>query len=207
MTPPKPIVLASSSPRRRELLEAMGIPFEVIPSSVDETKILADHPRTFALRAAYAKALDVASVQPEETWVLAADTVVTLRMRLFGKPDSPADAARMLRALSGQTHDVITGLALLEAGRNQSWLQPVATRVTFRELTDQEIQTYVETGEPMDKAGAYGIQGRGGDLIDTIDGDYFNVVGLPCEALAQLFEEAGLDLKVSLPEPPARWIT
>lgn len=185
----------------------MGIPFEVIPSSVDETKILADHPRTFALRAAYAKALDVASVQPEETWVLAADTVVTLRMRLFGKPDSPADAARMLRALSGQTHDVITGLALLEAGRNQSWLQPVATRVTFRELTDQEIQTYVETGEPMDKAGAYGIQGRGGDLIDTIDGDYFNVVGLPCEALAQLFEEAGLDLKVSLPEPPARWIT
>lgn len=201
------LVLASASPRRQELLEAMGVTFRCVPSAVDEKGILADHPRTFALRAAYAKAMDVASGQPEETWVLAADTVVTLKMRLFGKPESDADAIRMLRTLSGQTHEVITGLALLQAGRNQSWLQPVSTRVTFRELGDAEIEEYVNSGEPRDKAGAYGIQGLGGNLVETIDGDYFNVVGLPCDTLADLFEEAGLPAPKSIPQPPGRWIS
>ncbi|MCC5877732.1 MAG: septum formation protein Maf [Candidatus Sumerlaeia bacterium] len=202
----KPIILASASPRRQELLNAMGVPFSCVPSGVDERNILADHPRTFALRAAYAKAMDVASAQPEETWVLAADTVVAFKMRLFGKPESDLDAIRMLRILSGQTHEVITGLALLQAGRNQSWLQPISTRVTFRALSEEEITEYVNSGEPRDKAGAYGIQGLGGGLVDTIDGDYFNVVGLPCEALADLFEEAGLPAPPTIPQPPGRWI-
>jgi septum formation protein len=202
-----PLILASASPRRRELLTAMGIEFVVQPSTVDERAILADHPRTFALRAAFAKARQVAEEVPTDQWVLAADTVVTHRMRLFGKPESAQEAVNMLRTLSGQTHDVITGIALVQAGRPQSWLRPVTTRVTFRELDDQEIMDYVATGEPMDKAGAYGIQGRGGLLVDTIDGDYYNVVGLPCEALADLMEDAGFDLRPTIPLPPPRWIT
>lgn len=199
------IILASASPRRQELLHQMGIPFRVVPSTVDERGILADHPRTFALRAAFAKAQEVAQGQPEGTWVLAADTVVTHRMRLFGKPQSGGEAERMLRDLSGQTHEVITGCALIEAGRENSWLRAVSTRVRFRELSPFEITEYVNSGEPMDKAGAYGIQGAGGGLVEEIEGDYFNVVGLPCEALEELLEEAGLELRVEQPVAPPRW--
>lgn len=199
------IVLASASPRRRELLSLMGIPFRVDPSSVDETTILADHPRTFALRAAFAKANDVAGKQAEGTWILAADTVVTLRMRLFGKPADDFDAERMLRTLSGQTHEVITGCALVSAGGNNSLLRAISTRVRFRELTDVDISRYLETGEPMDKAGAYGIQGAGGELVDEIEGDYFNVVGLPCEAVEELFDDAGIAHSIRQPTPPRRW--
>jgi len=199
------LILASASPRRRELLDEMQLSFEVRPSKVDEKEILADHPRTFALRAAYAKAQDVAGQCEEGAWVLAADTVVTRKMILYGKPESEADARRMLKSLSGETHQVITGLALAEAGTMKSYLRAVATRVVFRELSETDIDVYLATGEPFDKAGAYGIQGEGGSLINHIEGDYFNVVGLPCVALGELLEEAGLELHPRLPESPERW--
>lgn len=199
------LILASGSPRRRELLHAMGIGHEMRVSTIDETRILADHPRTFALRAAYAKACDVANAAEEGSWVLAADTVVSRKMILFGKPTSPADAARMLRTLAGETHTVTTGLALARAGSMKTLMRAVDTRVVFRELTNAEIDAYIQTGEPEDKAGAYGIQGEGCKLVDHIEGDYFNVVGLPCEALLELLEEAELSIQARLPETPARW--
>lgn len=202
---PPPLILASGSPRRRELLVAMGIPFEVQKSTVDETTILADHPRTFALRAAFAKAKDVASRTGPDRWVLGADTVVTRKLRLYGKPRDPADAARMLGELSGETHDVITGMALCLSGSTTSHLLSATTRVVFRPLTPEEIDAYVATGEPMDKAGAYGIQGQGSGLIERIEGDYFNVVGLPCITLLELLREAGLFFGASIPDSPVRW--
>lgn len=199
------VVLASASPRRKELLASMGIVAETMASEVDELSIPADHPRTFAIRAAYAKATEVASRVPEGAWVIGADTVVTREMILYGKPNTTEEARRTLLALSGQVHDVITGIALVRAGSTTSYLHAERTRVYFRELNEQDIDSYIATGEPMDKAGAYGIQGRGGDLIERIEGDYYNVVGLPCRALATLLEESGESFAIRLPEVPKRW--
>lgn len=183
----------------------MGIAHEVVASNVDECLISADHPRTFALRAAFAKANDVAARQGDGTWVLAADTVVTLRQVLYGKPVTTDEARRMLRQLSGETHEVITALALAQAGTKNTYLRSATTTVTFRALSDRDIEEYVATGEPSDKAGAYGIQGHGGDLIERIRGDYFNVVGLPCALLVEMLAEAGLELGAHVPAPPSRW--
>lgn len=204
-TAPKPLLLASASPRRRELLAAMGLEFEVMPSAVDESAISADHPRTFALRAAFAKARDVAARLEPDRWVLAADTVVTRQMVLFGKPADAADARRMLRALSGETHEVITALALARSGAQETHLHATHTMVQFRPLTETEIDAYIATGEPTDKAGAYGIQGQGGDLIESIRGDYYNVVGLPCGALADMLQDNGLPGATIIPQAPLRW--
>lgn len=203
-TPP-PLILASRSPRRQELMRAMGMDFVVKESGVDETKLHADHPRTFALRAAFAKARDIADHADPPAVVIAADTVVTYRMRLFGKPRSEADARSMLRTLSGQTHQVITGIAIAEAGKPTVLMDSEETRVTFRTLDDAEIDDYLATGEPFDKAGAYGIQGHGGALVESIQGDYYNVVGLPCGLLLRMldsFMETGM---FRLPPPPERW--
>ncbi|HMX63011.1 MAG TPA: Maf family protein [Candidatus Sumerlaeota bacterium] len=199
------LILASGSPRRREILAAMGIPFEVRSSAVDESRISADHPRTFALRAAFAKASDVAAQAGEQDWVLGADTVVAKDLLLYGKPRDEADARRMLRALAGAPHDVYTAVALVKGGGRQSYLQSERTRVRFRALSDEEIEAYVRTGEPLDKAGAYGIQGKGAELIESIEGDFHNVMGLPCRALATLIEEAGLEISFRIPPPPERW--
>lgn len=199
------LILASASPRRRELLEAMGLVFDVEPSRVDESLIVADHPRTFALRAAFAKGRDVADRLEQGRWAIAADTVVAHGMILFGKPSTAEEARAALRSLSGKTHRVITGIALAAGGSATCHLVAEETSVTFRELTMAEIDAYIATGEPFDKAGGYGIQGAGGDLVSRIEGDYFNVVGLPCRALAGLMEEAGLEGPKSLPEPPERW--
>jgi len=199
------LTLASSSPRRTEILTAMGIPHTVVPSTVDESLIAADHPRTFALRAAFAKAREVADRQPDGTWVLGADTVVTQDLLLFGKPRDAAEAVRTLRRLAGTVHQVITAIALVRAGSITAYLHADTTRVRLRPITDEEIAEYVATGEPMDKAGAYGIQGIGGTLIEAIDGSYFNVVGLPAERLLNTLEEAGLEGPFRLPSPPQRW--
>ena len=199
------LILASGSPRRREILTAMGIPFEVRSSAVDESRISADHPRTFALRAAFAKAADVAAQAGEHDWVLGADTVVAKDLLLYGKPRDAADARRMLRALSGAPHDVYTAVALVKGGGRQSYLQSERTRVRFRALSDEEVEAYVRTGEPLDKAGAYGIQGKGAELIESIEGDFHNVMGLPCRALATLIEEAGLEISFTIPPSPERW--
>jgi septum formation protein len=200
-----PIVLASASPRRTEILRQMGIPHTVVPSTVDESRLSADHPRTFAIRAAYAKAMEVATRQPEGTLVLAADTVVTADMILYGKPTDPADAARMLRRLAGRAHEVITGVAIARAGSATCWLRSETTRVHFRPLDEALVERYVAGGEPMDKAGAYGIQGGGAALIERIEGDYFNVVGLPCGVVADLLDEAGWPGHIDVPAPPAPW--
>lgn len=183
----------------------MGIAHEVMPSSVDESKISADHPRTFALRAAYAKAKDVADRLEEGRWVLASDTVVALGLILFGKPANADEAKQMLRKLSGKTHDVITAIAITRVGAPELHLRSVTTRVTFREIFEPEIARYVATGEAFDKAGAYGIQGAAADLIDRIEGDYFTVVGLPCAAVRDLLAEVWEGFTCPLPTPPERW--
>lgn len=200
------LVLASASPRRIELLKAMGLDFSVAASGVDEESIPADHPRTFALRAAFAKASAVAERlgDEEDAWVLGADTVVTRNLKLFGKPRDAAEAKRMLAELSGREHQVITGVALVRCGAPESHLQSATTTVRFRTVLFEEIDRYVATGRPMDKAGAYGIQEEAGDFVDRIEGDYWNVVGLPCDLVADLVEsKAGARCRAPL--PPDRW--
>jgi septum formation protein len=198
------LLLASESPRRKELLTAMGIYFEARPAGIDEDSIPADHPRTLAIRLAYAKAMAILAQGPEEP-VFAADTVVALEGILYSKPGTAAQAREMLRNLSGREHEVITGVAIAMSDPHEVHLDSATTRVRFRSLSDEEIERYVATGEPMDKAGGYGIQGLGGDLIESIEGDYFNVVGLPCSLVAELLR-AHTDVVVGqLPQSPKRW--
>lgn len=206
MTMQEKLILASASPRRRELLATMGIACDVLPSQVDESKIAADHPKTFAFRAAYAKARDVADRAEAGRWVLASDTVVALGLMLLAKPEDAGDAARMLRLLSGKTHLVTTAIALARAGAEETHLRAVTTAVRFRELSPSEIDAYVSTGEPMDKAGGYGIQGSAAGLIEGIEGDYYTVVGLPCAELAALLGEVLPGLRCTVPPPPDRWL-
>jgi len=168
-------VLASRSPRRAELLQAAGFEFSVRAAEVDETPREGEAPREYVLRLAEEKARAVEADDGEI--VLAADTTVVLGSEIMGKPADSADAARMLRALSGQMHEVITGICL--RGGIQAVCDYASTAVWFAELSDAEITNYVASGEPMDKAGAYGIQGLGSRFIERIDGSYSNVVGLP----------------------------
>jgi septum formation protein len=189
------LILASASPRRQELLGLLGLPFEVIPSEVDEAALVRELgeqplPAEMARRLAEVKAADVAARHPDAL-VLGADTIVVLGDAILGKPVSPDDARRMLALLSGRTHQVITGIAL-RGGVSVS--DAVSTDVTFRELTSREIDAYVATGEPMDKAGAYALQGRAAVLIEGIHGDYTNVVGLPVPRLAILLRRSGIPI-------------
>lgn len=194
------LVLASASPRRRELFGLFGLPYEVIPSRYEEPTAPA-HPISlaeFTQNLATEKAREVAARTPG-AWVIGADTEVSLEPvgSPLGKPQDTEDAARMLKMLSGRSHLVCTGVTLIqvsESGAMQSPLQiAVSTRVTFRPLSAAMIADYVATGEPMDKAGAYGAQGYAAPFIERIEGDFFNVVGLPICALGQLLEQAGLD--------------
>lgn len=169
------LVLASRSPRRAELLQAAGIEFTVRIADVDETPLAGETPREYVLRVAEEKARAVAA--DEDEVVLAADTTVVLGGEIMGKPNDTADAARMLRALSGQRHEVITGTCLKQG---MEILRDItSTAVWFASVSHAEIADYVASGEPMDKAGAYGIQGLASRFIDRIDGSYTNVVGLP----------------------------
>jgi len=169
------LVLASRSPRRSELLRAAGFEFTVRPADVDETPRDGEDPRDYVLRIAGEKALAVDLADNEIA--LAADTTVVLRKAILGKPTDFADGTRMLRALSGQRHEVLTGICLR---RQDRLLRDIAsTAVWFAPLSDREIDDYVNSGEPMDKAGAYGIQGLASRYIERIDGSYSNVVGLP----------------------------
>lgn len=172
------LILASQSPRRRTLLEHIGFNFEVIPSDVDEESITAANPRALAVKLAYMKAATVADQAEPPALILAADTVVAMGNEVFGKPVDWADAARMLRALRGKTHQVITGVAVAVAG-GRCEVDATSTDVTMRDFSDDEIEAYIATGEPMDKAGAYAIQERGGTLVASHDGCWCNVVGLP----------------------------
>ena len=186
------MILASQSPRRRELLSEAGFELEILPADIDETRRDGESPvelveRLAAEKAEAARAALVAS--PADGLLVAADTIVWMDDEALGKPENPEDAARMLRELSGRTHHVSTGVCVLRlAGDGSSAAQASfveTTDVTFWELTDAEISAYVSTGEPLDKAGAYGIQGAGRLLVQEITGDYANVVGLPVSRLVR----------------------
>jgi septum formation protein len=191
-TPPHRLILASQSPRRQELLRVLDWPFDIIPSAVDEAAAPAGlAPARLAVGLAEQKAQDVAERYPG-AFVIGADTIVVLGDQVMGKPADMDDARRMLRALSGVTHQVLTGIAVRRAGSEPLLLSDVvATEVTFRRLTDNEIEAYLLTGEPMDKAGAYAIQGYGALLVAGVRGDYPNIVGLPVARLAELLRSVG----------------
>ncbi len=184
-----PLVLASASPRRRDLLRDLGVRFTVQPSGVEETVDPTLPPGEQAERVAARKAAHVAD-RLRECLILAADTIVVRDGRVFGKPADREEAIRMLRALAGGAHEVVTGVCVAHRARDLSLCRTVRTRVVFRAIRDEEIRRYVDTGEPFGKAGAYAIQGLGGLLVSGIDGDYSNVVGLPLGTTLDLLEEA-----------------
>jgi len=188
------LILASASPRRAEILRNAGIQFEISSADVDESPLGNELPGDYVRRLALAKALSVAEAnrgRAGEALVLGADTIVAVEGEILGKPSSPDDARRMLRRLSGNIHEVHTGLALLrKPGSKQSVVEEI-TRVHFAALTDLEIEEYIATGEPFDKAGAYAIQGVGGRYVTRIEGCYFNVMGLPLARLYSLLREFG----------------
>jgi septum formation protein len=188
VTPPR-ILLASSSPRRRELLTMIGIPHEVIPADIDESYLPGEVPLAHAERLAREKAGAVSARHPEAI-VIGADTIVVIDSVVLGKPKDAGDAARMLRELSGRTHTVFTAVAVQCDARIESGVEAVT--VTFRHLSDAEIVSYIDTGEPMDKAGAYGIQGFGATIVERIDGDFFAVMGLPLGRMVGLMERIGV---------------
>ena len=186
------IILASGSPRRRELLERMGIEeFDIITSDVDETLDDSLPPAMQVEQLSCRKAEAVAAEQPEDALIIAADTVVALDGTILGKPVDEADAFRMLSALSGVRHHVYTGVTVILGDKTLT--RHEVTSVDFRSLEPEEIELYIATGECMDKAGAYGIQGYGALLIEGITGDYYNVMGLPVALLAQMLKEFGVD--------------
>ncbi|NVI97883.1 septum formation inhibitor Maf [Myxococcus sp. AM009] len=184
------LVLASASPRRRELLSQLDLRFTVLAADIDETPRAGEAAEAYVGRLAREKARVVASRHPG-AWVLAADTTVALGAELLGKPRDAEEAQAMLTRLSGRTHDVYTGVAL--AGRHEETLV-VRTRVTFRALSAGELSWYAHSGEPLDKAGAYAIQGRGGFLVASVEGSTSNVVGLPLGETVALLERAGVPL-------------
>ena len=183
------VLLASSSPRRRELLTMVGIAHEVIPADIDETYLPGEAPLAHAERLARRKAETIAQVAPQAV-VIGADTIVVIDDEVLGKPRDDAHAAVMLRRLSGRTHEVFTAVAVARDGRVDSEVEVVS--VTFRDLRDEEIRAYIATREPMDKAGAYGIQGFGATIVRRIDGDFFAVMGLSLVRLVTLLARHGI---------------
>lgn len=186
------LILASKSPRRRELLSLLGIDFKVVSEDIDET-IRPDVPVTEEIkRLSYEKALAVVNSIDTDDIIIAADTVVVINNRIFGKPENEADAVSMLKALSGKTHSVITGITVMSNDKSDT--RAVVTEVNFRNLSDTEISAYVKTGDPLDKAGAYAIQGISTIFITGISGDHFNVYGLPLCTLADMLRSFGVTI-------------
>lgn len=184
-------ILASASPRRRELLASIGLDFDVLPSHVPEVLREGEAPEEYVARLSRDKAEALATAHPAR-WVIAADTTVLLGEELLEKPADPADAARMLGAIAGRTHIVYTGVTLRNVEWNYRETRVEETEVQMLPLTDAEIDWYVGTGEPLDKAGAYAAQGIGGVFIESIRGSYSNVVGLPLATLYQMLQRAGI---------------
>lgn len=184
-----PLVLASASPRRLELLRLLGLEPEVVPANIDESWLPGEEPAAHAGRLAAAKASVVAALRPGAA-IVAADTIVVVDGEILGKPEDPQQACAMLRRLAGRDHDVYTAIAVAWNGRSASATE--RTRVWFRDLDDDAIGAYVATGEPMDKAGAYGIQGYGAVLVERIEGDYFTVMGLGLARLTRLLKSVGI---------------
>jgi septum formation protein len=182
------LILASASPRRMDLLREAGYLFDVEPAHVDESELPSERPREYVLRVAAMKARAIAARHPGDL-VLAADTTVVVDGEMLAKPADDADARRMLGLLSGRTHDVLTGVVLVRAGLESSAV--VDTRVRFRPLTAADIDWYVASGEPRDKAGAYAVQGLASRFVEEIQGSYTNVVGLPVAAVYRLLKNLG----------------
>lgn len=199
---PVRVVLASASPRRRELLTLVGITHEVRPADIDESYLEGETPHAHAERLAREKSIAVAATETDAV-TIGSDTIVVIDGQVLGKPRDRAHAQRMLRQLSGRTHEVMTGVAATRGDRTVSAVETV--RVVFRRLDDEEIEAYIDTGEPMDKAGAYGIQGFGATIVSKVNGDYFAVMGLPLTRLVQQLETLGLRYAFgpleALPEP------
>ena len=193
------LILASNSPRRRQLLSLESWVFQVIPARVDETPLPEETPQEVVLRLAREKALDVEKIAPDGSMVIAADTTVVAGGQILGKPTDSTHAARMLRELRGGSHQVFTGLAVMDKVHNSIQTDISVTHVFIREYSEAEIQAYIATGDPLDKAGAYAIQHRVFDPVDHIEGCYANVVGLPLCMLTSLL--ASCDV------PPVRHIS
>ena len=186
-------ILASQSPRRRELLTSIGLAFDVIPSDVPEIHQPGESPEEYVARLSRDKAEVVAAKHPD-AWIIAADTTVLLGDQLLEKPADADDAKRMLGLIAGKTHIVYSGVTLQNAARNWRETRVAESEVRMLPLDAREIEWYVSTGEPLDKAGAYAIQGVGAMFIDSIHGSYTNVVGLPLALLFQMLRRAGIDL-------------
>lgn len=191
MSDSRKIVLASSSPRRRELLSLTGLTFTVEASDYEEVLVPGVDPRLLARRLSCKKAKAVAK-KYRNALIIAADTFIVFGDILLGKPSSKEDAMRMLGLLNGQSHSVITGVTIIDTASRKILSRSVETRVWFRKLTKQELASYVRTGEPLDKAGAYAIQGLGSLIVERIEGDYFNVIGLPLSSLVEALKKFGI---------------
>ena len=181
------LILASSSPRRRELLKMLGIAFEVIPPHIEEEEIDGESPREHVARLSQAKAKEVGRTVKKDRWILGADTIVFIDGEVLGKPQTGAEANCMLKKLSGREHTVMTGFFIYHPELNQSAGTVVESKVAIKKLTDNEIEGYIKTGEPFDKAGAYAVQGIGMFMIEKVFGSHTNVIGLPvCEVVTAL---------------------
>ncbi len=198
MEKPPQLVLASQSPRRRQILEALGLKVQVQPSSAEEATGTSKEVAAIVMQNALAKAKDISKKVPAESVVLGADTVVVLDNAVLGKPTDGDDARRMLRSLSGKSHAVVTGMALV-SGFHGELRSCVRTEIRFKTLSADQIEDYLRSGEPFDKAGSYGIQGLGCLFISKIDGSYTNVMGLPIEQLLR-------DLESLTGVPPWKWV-
>lgn len=183
-------ILASSSPRRRELLRQIGLDFDVVPSEVEEDFIDGESPRDHVLRLAEVKVHRVGEMYPRR-WVIGADTVVSIDGLILGKPQTDREAYEMLTLLSGREHLVVTGVSVWQQVKDQGKAIAVETSVRFKTLSSQEMKWYIRTGEPFDKAGGYAIQGRGAFMVQRIEGSYTNVVGLPLCELMEILNQMG----------------
>ncbi len=189
----KTIILASASPRRKELLERIGLRFEIEPSNYEEDIHSGAEPHELAQKISLKKA-EIVAVKHKNTIVIAADTFIVFNGQILGKPRTEDEARKMLETLNGKSHSVITGFSIIDTGKNKTLSRAVETRIYIRKLTSAEINAYVRSKEPLDKAGAYAIQGLGAAIVERIEGDYFNVVGLPLSALAGSLKEFGVNI-------------
>ncbi len=186
------LILASGSPRRKELLSQLGLDFETIPSNIPETETPGEPHEAFVKRLAELKAEHIGNKR-KTSFVIGADTIVVLGPKRLGKPGSKEEAKGMLESLSGRRHEVLTGIAIVRSGSGFRQVDSERTEVWFKNLSPSEIENYVETPEPYDKAGSYGIQGTGASFVERIEGDVTNIIGLPLNRLRKLLEKAGFN--------------
>ena len=189
----KTVILASASPRRKELLEKIGLKFEAEPSNYEEDISPKLKPHELAKSLSFEKA-KVAAGSHKNALVIAADTFIVFRGKILGKPQTETQAKKMLETINGKPHSVITGFTIIDTENNKAISKSVETKVYIKRLTPNEVDAYVKSGEPLDKAGAYAIQGLGSVIVEKIEGDYFNVMGLPLSALAESLKEFGVHI-------------